>query len=353
MRILFVYMYATFGGVERILLNRATALYEKYRSELIIDMLFLRDTGVFSSLKREFPPNWNIFLSSAFNKDLIKGYDMIFIIDTPSFYEFVADYKGVLIIECHTLYEHNRMKTFTNVPKNVSVFIVPSLYQKDLIASEYSEVLKEKYTFILPNFVADCFFDHLEVAMMPELVSRPVAFFHRLDDLKNYREAVDIFSRLFVQRKDIVFLISGKIDNSVDKTFGYLYENIKKNFFYLPKIDFARMPGVLKYIYYRKGVFLSTSKGESFGMTVAEAMSTGVPVLLSNIPSHRELVGNNEKYLYKLGDYVSGSLKLDALLSENEYGKLSSNMRRLSQKFRKDNFLLAWENLMRMLARGN
>lgn len=347
MRILFVYRYATFGGVERVLLNRAGALYEEYGMDLLIDLLFLWDGGAFNSINNGLPPNCEAFLGSAFHKDLNKSYDMIFIVDTPSFYNYVTGYRGVLGVECHTLYKDKRLETFKDIPQNVSVFVVPTLYQKELIEFEFPEMIKDRCIFILPNFVPDYFYDSPESVIMPEFVQRPVAFFHRLDDLKNYREAVSIFSRLLNRRRDVVLLISGKIDNSIEKTFNYLYEKLKGNFCYLPKVNFSRMPGVLKYLYSKRGIFLSTSKGESFGMSVAEAMSVGVPVLLSNIPPHCELVNNDEKYLYRLGDLADGVEKLNNLLSY-EYEKLSAEMKELAQRFRKIRFLEAWKTLMSM-----
>ena len=44
-------------------------------------------------------------------------------------------------------------------------------------------------------------------------------------------------------------------------------------------------------------IFVSASRFETFGMTVAEAMSTGLCVVVSDIPTHTELIGDNERGL--------------------------------------------------------
>lgn len=43
-RVCFIYPWATFGGVERVLLNRALA-FKRHLPEIMVDFYFLRDAG--------------------------------------------------------------------------------------------------------------------------------------------------------------------------------------------------------------------------------------------------------------------------------------------------------------------
>jgi glycosyltransferase involved in cell wall biosynthesis len=340
-------MYATFGGVERVLLNRFDALYDHYNGELKTDLLFLWDSGALNSFKESLRSSSKAFLWDVdFKKKDIYAYDMVSIVDSPCFYENVKKYQGVLCLECHTLYKKNRIETFSDVPENISFIIVPSQYQKQLVIKENPNLAKNDNVFILPNFVPDDFYDINEPARLPDWNCRPIAFFHRLDALKNYIEAIDIFcGQEKLGEQEIILCLSGKIDNDIKTTLKYLYEFAGEQFYYLPRIHFSQMPKCLYYIRKKAGIFLSTSTAESFGMSVAEAMSVGLPVLLSNIEPHRELVEDNDKYLYRLGDVADGVAKLHNLLAD-EYERLSNEVKALSVKFQKRAFLNAWDNLV-------
>ncbi len=54
-------------------------------------------------------------------------------------------------------------------------------------------------------------------------------------------------------------------------------------------------------------VYISTSKSEGLPNGVLEAMAVGLPVLLSDIPQHKEIfeVDENIGVLYKLGNLTS------------------------------------------------
>jgi glycosyltransferase involved in cell wall biosynthesis len=69
-------------------------------------------------------------------------------------------------------------------------------------------------------------------------------------------------------------------------------------------------------------VVLTMSTAEAFGRTVAEAMLNGIPVVATDIPAHRSLIGDNEAgILFPAGDLDSAAaairqLALDATLRE-------------------------------------
>jgi glycosyltransferase involved in cell wall biosynthesis len=66
--------------------------------------------------------------------------------------------------------------------------------------------------------------------------------------------------------------------------------------------------------------FISASRSEGLPNTVMEALGAGVPVLLSDIPSHREILdeGAEAGRLFELGNASELAESIDELLYENE-----------------------------------
>jgi glycosyltransferase involved in cell wall biosynthesis len=80
-------------------------------------------------------------------------------------------------------------------------------------------------------------------------------------------------------------------------------------------------------------LFISASTSEGLPMAVIEAMSYGLPVLLSDIPSHKEIVKMGDKvgYIFKNNDFMDFSAKLELLLS-TDYEEIALNAFKLSEK---------------------
>lgn len=73
--------------------------------------------------------------------------------------------------------------------------------------------------------------------------------------------------------------------------------------------------------------FISASRGEGLSNSVLEAMSTGIPCILSNIPSHREIMDNSQLgVLFALDDSNDLILKIIQIINMN-YNSLSKNCR--------------------------
>ena len=93
----------------------------------------------------------------------------------------------------------------------------------------------------------------------------------------------------------------------------------------------------------KKAVFVSCSKGESFGLSAAEAMTAGLPVILSAIPPHAVLVSNRQHFLYQLGDVKELAMKMAAV--SERYDEMAAECVELSREFSERAFLSDWERL--------
>jgi len=106
------------------------------------------------------------------------------------------------------------------------------------------------------------------------------------------------------------------VENTRNKNIKF-YGNVSNVIDYLKASDF----------------YLSTSISEGLPNSVLEAMSVGLPPILSNIQSHTEIVGEKYDYLIRVNDYDDLSNKIDKI-TYDDYDKLSTK----SSKTVEENF---------------
>jgi glycosyltransferase involved in cell wall biosynthesis len=337
MDVLVIYQYCTFGGVERLILNRATA-FMKHRYNIITHVGYLSDSGALNSFKNYILKNnlQDIILPFLIpnNYSIINAnYDLILIIDTPEILVRMSSFDNVFI-ECHSAYIENR-QYLSSIPKEIRGIIVPSLSFKAIIQEEFPNL---RSLIVLPNPVPNEF--HTIKSNPISFNKRPLIYLARLDNLKNYEEAVQIF-KLFKDRQDIMYIVVGEgaTDSKVITTFEQL--GLIENSILRDKMNFDQIPQLISLVKKANGIYLSPSKGESFGLSAAEFISGGVPVLLSNIPAHNALVANDEHFLYELNDVISAKFKIEKILENWE--SMSFSIAEHGEKFKDEKFIDAWK----------
>lgn len=339
MDVLVIYQFCTFGGVERVILNRARA-FKKHGIKVILHVGYLSDSGALNSFKSYIQKN-NLdkfvipFLVTG-NLDNSK-YALTLIIDSPQVFDRLASLRNIYL-ECHTPYVENR-RYLGGIPKEIKGIIVPSLAFKDIIQEEIPSL---RSIIVLPNPIPDDF--QKESKNHFSFNKRPLTYLARLDNLKNFNEAFQIFN-LFKKRKDIMFIVIGeggseKKNRSSLENLGLIENSIIRD-----NISFNEVPKLISIVKKARGVFLSPSKGESFGLSAAEFICGEVPALLSNIPAHRALVESNEHFLYEIGDILSAKNKIEVILDNWE--NMSSSIGKYGQNFQDENFIKAWENFIK------
>lgn len=338
-KICFAYHWATSGGVERVFLNRGEALLRRY-PKIEIEVYFNFDCGGAGLIERYTKARKlsdRLRVVRTFDSS---RYDVIYVVDTPQLLADVPSIEDKVVMECHTPYPENRtyLKEWQN---RLKTLIVPSIGFLRVIEDEWPG-LRGKIR-VVRNFVP-------RLPPMDRLLSLPAwrgplfLYFSRIDELKNFKEFVEGISsaRPYLQ-KEPLGIVSGQILPGYPLTELIDKNQVRGSIAILPPVPFENSHVLMQMLRQKRAVFVSPSKGESFGLSAAEAMTAGLPVILSDIPPHAALVANRSKFLYPLGDVPALARKMAA--ATEQYDEMSSECVELSREFSEEAFLADWDRV--------
>jgi glycosyltransferase involved in cell wall biosynthesis len=342
-RLLYLYKWCTFGGVERVLLNRAFA-FKKYGIPVKMDVYFYY-RGVISYFKKyieKYNLSEYIDIIEILN---FKKYDYIVSIDTEE--AFIDDGPKNIILEYHTPYKDHG-SYLTKVPLDkVMLVVVPSAYFKDVLKKRRAD-LAEKAV-VLRNFVIEEAFD-TSYYYLPDWSLRPIIWIGRTDRLKNphfINKALRKFRDNYGDK--ILFCVVG---SSIDEENFIKCIKEKKQIdrvVFYPNINYERVGAFLRQMRQKGAIFVSASMGESFGMAVAEAIYFELPVLVTDIPPHRDLVQNNKLFLYKIDNINEFISKLNSIIQN--YSECQNKIISLKENLTPENFIKDWENFYKLVSK--
>ena len=307
MKILYIYRFGILGGVCTQIYNRLGYL----RGKADVELLFSNDYGasrLFEKTNKLYFAADNRYVEKIISEN---HYDLISVIDTPQVFPAIesAVPTAKLVIEVHTTTKNikylEELRSNENILERVNCLIVPSEYLKWQVAENFG------FDGIKPIIVVpDCLdTKHFSVKNVSVDINKKVVLWvGKLDDHKNWKGFLEIARILKGGRDDCVFWMVGgstaqeeivrELVSTLD-AYG-LMESVK----WLPYVDYNHMPGVYRIISKSGGCHLITSVDESFGMTMAEAISTGCPVIASSVGALPEVLNHfKSSVLYKYGDY--------------------------------------------------
>jgi len=341
----FIYPWATRGGVERMLLNRMIA-FKEFHPEIRIDIVFFCDAGGAVPLRRALKAHdvdVNVLVADDFKES--KNYDVVFCIDCPQAFELCEQRGFSYVIECHSGYLESR-NYLRNIPKTCERFVVvPS----DEFAVQIKDEVGGMDIVTLRNFVPTGGAGNSgRDGAAPGWARRPLLYFARMDGIKNPLFILDAMLELEkVEPGKFFAVMCGAQMPEIDMQKEINRRGLHSSVMILPPVDFMRSIELMSIIKKSGGFFVSPSKNESFGLSAAEAISIGMPVLLSDIPAHRHLVSGREELVFSLDDPKGFCEKIKWL--SGHYDEMSAKMQSLQENFSVQGFIDDWGRVMNRL----
>ena len=158
------------------------------------------------------------------------------------------------------------------------------------------------------------------------------------NERKNHRFLLEVFSEIEQKIDNVGLILLGD-----GPTFEDLYEEYNNT----SNIRFVgRVSNVVDYIH-NCDFFVSSSIQEGMPMGVLEAMSEGMPVLLSDIPQHKEIFEINDKigFLFKLNNKKDFIEKLERILQiDKELASLEC-VKTIKESFDEEKMSIQYQNM--------
>src|SRR5262249_13057686 len=128
------------------------------------------------------------------------------------------------------------------------------------------------------------------------LVAQPfMLMIGTIEPRKNHVLALDAFEQLWRQGEELALVLAGKQGWLVDELMSRLRnhrEAGRRLFLFENATD-----GEIAYLHRNAAAVLMLSKGEGFGLPLLEASQFGTPIVVSDIPVFREIVGEHATYV--------------------------------------------------------
>lgn len=237
---------------------------------------------------------------------------------------------GLKII--HTLHGAHIEKTFKGRIKvivdqvlkyltDLSICVSESEYEKAL---KHRLILKEKFT-IIHNGVKVV----KQQKRLPSYTSK-IAMLGRLSYPKGYDILIDYIARFVEENPQYTFSINIAGDGEDREKITKLINskaNIKN---YIHLLGETSKP----LIFLRENdAFISSSRFEGMPISLLEAISVGLPCLVSNVVGNKDIITQKNGYLFRLDDYNSFQGAFIKLLTKNHQDKVRQALIDLNNKF--------------------
>ena len=329
MKVLFVYKFLTTGGVEVVLQARLDGLHGSVIDGSVWFLEQLDGWAIFRGSERD-PYFGDLSQLEAHLRE--NKYDAISVIDTPEVFPLLKRLEGstTIIVEAHSPYLENLEYLRSLNGLEIASIVVPSRFQASLVRKR----LKRKIPVLfLPNPLRRSFTSD-PLGFKPTPTQPILAWIGRLDSLKNWRFAIKIASNLKKFNPNIELWMAGRLVESA--TSDELYQAAKRRgvldiLRWFENFPHDRMHRWLDAVRESGGVVLSTSNGESFGMTVAEAMARECAVVVPDIGPFREFITDNRTGIfYKPKSLKNAASKVQLLLQDGDRREKIGSAARLS-----------------------
>lgn len=316
MNVTFVYRYLTLGGVEVVLRSRLHAL----PADGIQPTLWFLSDGPGRSLFTESGDSVHVGDLRDLAEHLRSAHiDVLSVIDTPEALEALASapQRPKVVLEVHTPYPENRTYLRSPLSRLADAIFVPSEHQRQIVLREMS---RPPEVVVVPNPIGGAFEAPME-APSQEAGAPIVGWVGRLDWLKNWRSFLRVAERVsrVVPEAEFWVIGSGTASEEADLERHCRRSSAMPRLRWLRGQPHATMPRLYDRIRASGGLVISTSRGESFGLAVAEAMARGCAVVAPREGPFTEFITDGvEGRLYRPGREAVAADAVVDLLTDSE-----------------------------------
>ena len=315
MKVLFVYKYLTLGGVEAVLRARLDGLAA---SGIEAHAWFFHDYGGRSIFRGREDRLHVGPVEECLRFARRERFDLLSSIDSEEVLPGFAGSSGGprLVMECHSAYLANIEYLRGLAAYRPAAVFTPSEGQARLARERVGEGIPVR---IIPNPLREEF-----VAEPPPFPAPPpypvVAWIGRLDDHKNWRGFVEIAGLLGRRGVEHEAWIIGKAveaDGPEQLRKAARDAQVLRRLRWLGALPYGRIPLFLDAVRDSGGAVISTSKGESFGLTIAEAMARRCAVAAPDQAPFPEFVTPGKTgALFTPGSAESAAGRLQELIAD-------------------------------------
>ena len=320
--ICFYYKYCNTGGVTSVIKNRMR-LIGKIDDQIKIKIRFHQNNSGLSDFLKlpHVATEFCIFPDFArwCAQRIEREADTVHVVvDEPEALGHVGDVHGPIVFENHASDEGQIQKIAGSDFSKVRSVICVSQWSR----SKLGEIFVGAHG--RPIHVCSNFVDQQLFSPGPTEPSRvldpALLWVGKLSSSKNLDDAFEILKRLDRRvRLRPIFVTGGVPPQEAVTDFLWRLEclGLGQRARWISSLPNTAMPGLLAEVRRSGGVLLSTSKFETFGLAVLEAMSCGVPVVAANVGGIRELVLHGEDgFLYPLEDLQQATDQILGLLGD-------------------------------------
>ena len=298
------YLYCNQGGVTSVIKQRMPLLL---RTDWVVDTVFNQDNGGKADLIdrgiRRVEIYANNFQSNVAKMLRSDQYDLHVIFDTPELLSLQHYYKTKCNFEIHTSIITTLKKYPVEKLASVNAIIVPSNWLKETVLKLMPSISDEKIC-VIPNLVDPSYFslDGNRFVLPPTIL-----WVGKFTDYKNWQEAI-LVARLFLKANptwNFIMVTGGqpKEGDAAQALTEFIRNDCVLQFRWLHNLNQIDMGKLYRGVANSGGFLLSTSKAESFCLTIHEAMRCGLPVISSIVGPIPEIIKENVSgLLYNVGN---------------------------------------------------
>lgn len=217
-----------------------------------------------------------------------RAADVVSVIDTPEYLDAVETVARPVLLEVHTTTERG-LAYLENRRWQGHRVAVPSAASARLVTERGVTVPVD----VVGNVVdTEAFRPQPAEGHVPE---RPLlAWVGKLDGHKNWEAFLEVAARVVHAGHDVeAWMVGGytahpPVVQSLLEAVSAL--DLHDRFRWLPRIPYASMPKFYAAVRASGGLAISTTRNESFGMSLAEALASGVPTVAPAVGALPELV---------------------------------------------------------------